>query len=259
MANYDILGNIAIVKFPQHTSEDEKLKKAQEIVNQYKSVKTVLEKTNKVSGRLRTIKTKLIFGEKTLVADYKENGCIFKMNVETCYFSPRLAGERLEIAKMIKPKDKVLIMFSGVGPFSIVVAKHSKPRKIVSIELGKECCAYAKENVLKNKVQNIVEVLQGDVKKIIPKLIEKKEKFDVVLMPRPNLKETFLSDALVVSKKNTKIIYYGFSPEAKKDEMVNNLVLEAKKLKRKIKVQKVVEAGDIAPYEHRYRIEILAR
>jgi tRNA (guanine37-N1)-methyltransferase len=256
MANYDILGNIAIVKFPENTSEEDKLKKAQEIVNQYKGVKTVLEKTNKVSGRLRTIKTKLIFGEKNLIAEYKENNCRFRMNVETCYFSPRLAGERMEVAKMIKKKDKVLVMFSGVGPFSIVVAKQAQPRKIVSIELGKECCKYALENVKLNKVEDIVEVIQGDVKRIIPKLYGKKEKFDFVLMPRPNLEETFLSEGLRVSKKGTKIIYYGFSPESKKEEMILNLEKEAKKLKRKIKINKIFEAGDIAPYEHRYRIEI---
>jgi tRNA (guanine37-N1)-methyltransferase len=247
---------LEIVKFPENTSEEDKLKKAQEIVNQYKGVKTVLEKTNKVSGRLRTIKTKLIFGEKNLIAEYKENNCRFRMNVETCYFSPRLAGERMEVAKMIKKKDKVLVMFSGVGPFSIVVAKQAQPRKIVSIELGKECCKYALENVKLNKVEDIVEVIQGDVKRIIPKLYGKKEKFDFVLMPRPNLEETFLSEGLRVSKKGTKIIYYGFSPESKKEEMILNLEKEAKKLKRKIKINKIFEAGDIAPYEHRYRIEI---
>jgi tRNA (guanine37-N1)-methyltransferase len=256
MANYDILGNIAIVKFLDETLHEDKLKKAGEIMNQYKGVKTVLEKINKVSGRLRTIKTNYLLGEKTLESLYVENGSRFKMNVETCYFSPRLAGERLEIAKKIKSKDKVLVMFSGVGPFSIVVAKHSKPKKIVSVELGKECCKYALENTKLNKVEGIVEVLQGDVKRIIPKLVLKKEKYDVVLMPRPNLKETFLADALLVCKKGTRIIYYGFCPESEKDKMVDNLLIEAKKLKRKLKITNVKEAGDIAPYEHRYRIEI---
>jgi tRNA G37 N-methylase Trm5 len=64
----------------------------------------------------------------------------------------------------------------------------------------------------------------------------KKEKFDVVLMPRPNLDETFFTDALAVSKKETRIIYYGFSPESKRELMVEGLINEAKKLKRKIKV-----------------------
>jgi tRNA (guanine37-N1)-methyltransferase len=256
MANYDILGNIAIVKFPKEAKKREKLEKARELLGN-KSIKTVLEKTNKVSGRLRTIRTKYILGEKTKIAFYRENGCLFKFNVETCYFSPRLANERLEVAKEVKKGENVLVMFAGVAPFSIILAKTAKPRRIVSVELGKECCKYAEENIVRNKVENMIQVLQGDVKRIVPKLEKQKEKFDFIVMPRPNLNETFLKSALSVSKKGTRIVYYGFSSEDKKNEMVESLLKEAKKFKRKIKIVRILEAGDIAPYEHRYRIEMI--
>lgn len=254
MANYDILGNIAIVKFSEETSDEEKLKKAEELLK-IPSVKTVLEKTEKVSGRLRTIKTKFLAGEKTLIADYRESGCRFKFNVETCYFSPRLSNERLEVAKMIKKikNSSVIVMFAGVGPFSIIISKYAKPKRIMSIELGKECCKYASENFRLNKIYSGFEVLQGDVNRLVPKL---KEKYDVIVMPRPNLKDTFLKSAFNVAKKRTLIIYYGFSSESKKEEMLNELEKEAKKCRRKIKILNVKEAGDIAPYEHRYRIEL---
>lgn len=258
MANYDILGNIAIVKFKDENSRAEKIKKAEEIMKQYKGVRTVLEKIDKVRGRLRTIKTKHIIGEKNLIAEYKENGCLFKFNVETCYFSPRLASERTEIAKKIKKKDRVLVMFAGVGPFSIVIAKIANPKKIVSIELGKDCCKYARKNVVMNKAWKI-ETMQGDVKKIIPDLLKKskKERFEVIVMPRPNLKETFLEPAFKVSKKGTLILYYGFSSEEALEKMLEIIHEEAKKCKKKIKITNIKEAGDIAPYEHRYRVEIL--
>jgi tRNA (guanine37-N1)-methyltransferase len=258
MASYDIIGNIAIMKFPEETSKEEKISRAKELMSRIPSLKTVLEKTNKVSGRLRTIKTDFLLGEDNLVAEYKESGSRFKFNVETCYFSPRLAKERLEIAKMIKKNQKVLVMFAGVAPFSVVIAKNAKPKKIIDIELGKDCKKYAIENIKLNKVESIIEHIQGDVKKVIPKiLLTRNEKFDFIVMPRPNLKETFLREAFLVSKKGTKIIYYGFSPESKKQEMLRELENQAKKLKRKIKILRVLEAGDIAPYEHRYRIEIL--
>ena len=254
MANYDILGNIAILKFHDGTKKSEKLLQAREVMRTHPSVKTVLEKAEKVSGRLRTIKTKYLLGEKKLIAEYNENGSRFKLKVDSCYFSPRLANERLEIARMIgKVKNpSVLVMFAGVGPFSIAIAKNSRARKIVSIELGKECCNYARENVILNKTSNI-EVLQGDVKKVVKKL---KEKFDVIVMPRPNLKDTFLRDALSVARKGTFIIYYGFCAEDKLQKMLAQLHKESKSARRKIKITNVKEAGDIAPYEHRYRIEM---
>lgn len=258
MANYDLVGNIAILKFSKNTGKEEKLRAARELLA-IPTVKTVLEKTEKVSGRLRTIKTKLLMGKKNLIADYRESGCRFRFNVETCYFSPRLANERIEVARIIAKlkKPKVLVMFAGVGPFTIIISKYSKPSKIVSVELGKECCSYARENLRLNKIYSGVEVLQGDVKRIIPKLLKNKEKYDVIVMPRPNLKETFLKEGLMAAKKGSLVIYYGFSPESEKEKMVKNLEKEAKKYKRKIKILSIERAGDIAPYEHRYRIEIL--
>ena len=136
--SYDVLGNIVILKFPSSTKKTEKIKVAKQLLKERKSVKTILEKSEKVSGRLRTLKTKYLAGEKTLIAEYIENGCKFKFNVETCYFSPRLSNERKIIFKQVKKDERVLVMFAGVGPFSISIAKNSKALEVTSLELGKE-------------------------------------------------------------------------------------------------------------------------
>lgn len=252
MADYDILGNIAIIKGERKTKE-EKLKQAQELLKK-PGIKTVLEKATNVHGRLRTIKTKHILGKRTLITEHKENASLFKFNVETCYFSPRLSNERQLIAKKIKSKDKVLVMFAGVGVYPIVIYKYSKPKKIIGVELGKECCRYFKENLKLNKIpEGKIEVIQGDVKKKVNKNLGK---FDVVIMARPNLKETFLKYGLEVSKKGTKLFYYGFCKDEEINCLIENLKLEADELKRKIKVIEAVRSGEIAPYKHRFRIEI---
>src|SRR3989344_8404994 len=197
MANYDLLGNVAIVKFPEEMKSMEKKKFAKELLKQHKQVKTILEKKGKFSGRLRIQKTKFLAGEKTKEIIYRENGCVFRLNADTCYFSPRLSTERKELASKIKKGESVLIMFGGVAPFAIVMAKNSNPKKIISVELGRECCKYAKENVKRNKLNN-VEIVQGDVRKVVPSL---REKFDRIVMPRPNLKDNFLDAAFSAVKK----------------------------------------------------------
>lgn len=255
MTSYDLLGSIAIIKGEDDgrmKSDSEKLKEAQEILKN-PHIKTVLEKVGKVHGRLRTIHVKHVLGEKNLVAIHKENNCVFKFNVETCYFSPRLASERKAIAEKIKKKDSVLVLFAGVGVYPIVINRISKPKSIVGIEIGKQCCDYFKENIILNKMINRIEVVQGDVKKKVTKTLGK---FDVVVMARPNLKESFLKQGLMASKKGTRIFYYGFCNVDEKDEMIKELISEAGRLKRKIKVLKAVKAGDIAPYKYRWRFEI---
>src|SRR3989344_3395969 len=242
--SYDILGNIIITKFPENAKKTDKIREAKKLLEDKKSVETILEKKEKVKGRLRTIKTNYLAGKKTKEAFYVENGCKFKFNVETCYFSPRLSNER--------KGEKVLVMFAGVAPFPIVIAKNSKPEIVYSIELGREGSKFAEENVKLNKINNI-KIIQGDVKKIIPKLLKQKIKFDRVVMPRPQLKESFLSSAFKVIKKSGMINYYGFSKD--QNEVLDIINKESKKSKKKIKILKIKKAGDIAPYKYRFRVD----
>lgn len=257
MASYDIIGDIAIVKF----NKGEKKKNFVRELLKQKNIKVVLEKADRIKGRLRTAKMNYLGGEKRKETLYKENGCKFLLNVETCYFSSRLSEERKRIAGKIKWKDRVLVMFGGVAPFSIVIAKLAKPREVVSIEISRACNIYAKKNVILNKTEN-VKIIQGDVKRIIKKggLIVNGTlaplQFDKIVMARPNLNESFFKYALNVSRKGTIIYYYGFCHVDEKEKMLNKLLEEAKKEKRKIKIKRVTRAGDIAPYKYRYRVEI---
>jgi tRNA (guanine37-N1)-methyltransferase len=246
MASYDIIGNIAIMKFRKEKKAG-KLKLAKSLLKR-KNIKTVVEKVEKVKGRLRTIKTRFLAGEKTKETVHKENNCLFKLDVDGCYFSPRLSEERKELASKIRKKDNVLVMFSGVGPYAIVIGKRAK--EVTAIELSRVCNKYAKNNVKLNKLTN-VELIQGDVKKKIPR-----KKFDVIVMPRPNLRDTFLKSAFAVSKKGTIIYYYGFSKKEKMGKMMEEIYKESKKVRKKIKILRVKKAGDIAPYAFRYRVEI---
>ena len=274
---FDILGNIVIAKFLNDFKLKDKQKFAEKILRENKSVRTILEKQGKVKGRLRKIQTRHLAGEKTKEVLYKENNCVFRFNIDSTYFSPRLSNERKEIASKIKKNDKVLVMFSGVAPYPIVIAKNSKAN-VTSIEINKEANKYAKLNVELNKLKDApsgvpqrgkVETIQGDIKKLagttgVPRKILKKDfykgqklnkKFDVIVMPRPQLKDSFLKEAFMLSKKNTRIYYYDFCKEDEINSVVEKIKLEAKKYKKKIKILKTKIAGEIAPYKIRVRID----
>jgi len=248
MAGCDVIGNIAILKFPDKTGNREKKKTAEKLMRKQKNITTVLEKSEKVKGRLRTIKTKYLAGKKTRETIHHESGCKFKLDVEKCYFSPRLSGERLEAASRITKKDKVLVLFAGVAPFSIVIAKKSGA-EVTSVELGRECSRYALENIGLNKIEN-VKIIRGDVAKL-DKLI-KKEKFSKIIMPRPQLKEPFLKYVWKFTKRGTEIFYYDFGKDI--NLILKKVEKEAKLGKKKIKILKLRKAGDIAPHKYRWLV-----
>ena len=225
---YDFLGNIAIVNFHEGTKVSEKKKIAEKIMGSNKSIRTVLEKSGKVSGRLRKPELKFVAGEKTKEILYRENDCSFRFNAETTYFSPRLSNERKEMADAIKKGEEVLVMFAGVAPFSIVIAKKSKAKKVYSNEINREANKYGRQNAKLNKIQDKIEFVDGDIKRVADKL---NKKFDVIVMPRPQLKDSFLKQAFDLSKRGTRIYYYDFCKIEDIDKIVEKVKMEAKENK----------------------------
>src|SRR4030042_4914953 len=252
IGSFDVLGNIAIVKFAKGVSIKNKKQFANKILKENKSIKTILEKKEKIKGRLRKLSTQFIAGEKTKEVLYRENNCIFRFNTDKTYFSPRLSNERKEIAEKIKKGEVVLVMFAGVAPFSIVIAKNSPAKKVFSNEINREANKYAEMNIGLNKLKNKIELVNGDIKRIAPKL---NQKFDVIVMPRPQLKETFLREAFKLSKKGTRVYYYDFCRSDEIDSVIKKILQEAKKFRKSIKILNIKKAGEIAPYKIRIRVD----
>jgi len=249
----DIIGNIALLKFPRRTLWLIKKFKAKKFLKSHPHVTTVLEKTSGFSGQLRTLSTKYLAGVQTTIAYYKENNCIFKFDINKSYFSPRLSNERKitaeEVAKLSKRKNTtILVMFAGVAPYPITIAKKLQTQKkkfhIYSNELNKEANKEATQNIYLNKLQKSITLLPGNAKKL-----KTKQKFDIILMPRPNLKNTFLAPALKLSKKGTTIFYHGFGT---KESVLNEIKRDAKGKIGKIKIRK---AGDIGAHKYRWQAQ----
>lgn len=252
--SFNVLGNVALVNFPDYYKERDKKKFAKELLEKHKAVRTVLEKSGNFKGRLRKQETRWLAGEKTKEVLYRENGCVFRFNVDETYFSSRLANERLEVSKMVKPSDEVLCMFAGISPFPIVIAKNVKVKKIYSNELNKKANEYAEINIKKNKVQDRIELVPGDIKKVAKDFEKQDKKFDLILMTRPNLDETFLKEAFVVSKNKTRIYYHAFCHVEEKEKQIKIIEDEARKFGFSVDFLSVKDIGDIAPGKVRLRV-----
>lgn len=246
----DIVGDIAIIKFPQKTFWIYKKLFSWNFLKKNKNIITVLEKKGDIKGRLRKFETKFLAGKNKQETVHKENNCSFYLHIDQTYFSPRLSNERnivsQEISNEIKKDSKILVMFAGVAPFPIVLAKLLKGKKIsakiYSSELNKKASEYAVNNVRLNKLQDYITVIQGDSRKI-----KTKDKFDIILMPRPNLKDTFLDPAINLSKKGTLIYYHGFGTQEKVLNEVND---------KRLKMIYIRKAGDIAPRKWRWLVKL---
>lgn len=116
-------------------------------------------------------------------------------------------------------------MFAGVGPFAIMAAKHANPEKVIAIEKNPAAAEYLKQNIKLNKVENTVKGIQGDVKKVIPKL---EHKFDRVIMPLPEKAENFLNLAKQSTVKEGIIHLYKFQGRAEDKFDIDDVQIKEK-------------------------------
>jgi tRNA (guanine37-N1)-methyltransferase len=199
----DVVGDIAIVRFPE-LSLAEKRRVAKTLIEEMKNVRVVVEQEGGIEGEYRLRNLRYLAGEKRTETVHRENGCAFRVDIAKCYFSPRLSTERLRVAEEVSKKERVLNMFAGVGPYSILMAKMAGAR-VVSCELNKLAAKLHLENDVINKVANLVTVIQGDARDL-PKITE--GKFDRILMPLPAGADKFLPVALRLIRKGGTVHYY---------------------------------------------------
>ena len=199
----DVVGDIAIVRLEGFTPR-EKRKVGRTLMEEMKNVRAVFEQEGGVEGDYRLRKLKHLSGAKRTLTAHRENGCVFRVDVAKCYFSPRLSTERLRIAGLVGSKEKVLNMFAGVGPFSVPIAKLAGAR-VTSCEINEYAARLHEENNRLNKVDGLVSVFAMDANELPGK---SKAKFDRVLMPHPSQANKFLQTALKVAKKGGVIHYY---------------------------------------------------
>ena len=147
-------------------------------------------------------------GKRTTETIHRENGVRLKLDVERVYFSARTSTERKRVSDMVKPGERVLVMFSGCAPYPCVISKNSEAEMIVGVEINPEGHRYGLENVKMNRLDN-VQLYCGDVRKVVPGL----GKFDRIVMPLPHTAEEFLDVALSASRSGTVIHFYTFLEE----------------------------------------------
>ncbi len=245
-----MVGDILIIEAPSKLKNQKQI--ANKLLKEHKNITTVVKKSGIHHGKYRLQKYTHLAGQRKKETEHKENKVRLKLNIEKAYFSPRLATERLRIAKQVKKGEAVLIMFSGIAPYPLVIAKNAQPKEIYGIEINPPAHKYALENLELNKTKNI-KLFKGDVRKIMPKL---KNKFDRIAMPLPKGAEGYLDLALKSIKKKGIIHFYDFQEEKNiPQSSIEKITQACRKQKKKFKILKVVKCGQYSPRKYRICVD----
>jgi tRNA wybutosine-synthesizing protein 2 len=159
-----LLGDIIVVKIhPGLRAYEQQI--GQALLNFYPRCHSVLADEG-ISGPFREPARRLIVGDKTQTV-HRENGIVFNLDAKLVMFSPGNLTERTRMSRLGKA-EYVVDMFAGIGYFSIPMAVHSPPRKIMAIEWNPNAYHYLCQNIRLNHVEDIMQPVSGDCAKVTP-------------------------------------------------------------------------------------------
>jgi 23S rRNA (uracil1939-C5)-methyltransferase len=178
-----------------------------------------IEGLKSIIQNINSLKTNVILGKENItlwgcdvITDYIGK---FKFNISPLSFfqvnpvqTEVLYGKALEYAEL-KGEEVVFDAYCGAGTISLFLAQ--KAKKVYGVEIIPQAIENANENVKENGVNN-AEFIVGESEKVIPDLINKGIKPDVVVVdpPRKGCERELLE--AIASVKPERIVYVSCDP-----------------------------------------------
>jgi tRNA (guanine37-N1)-methyltransferase len=245
--SYDIVGDIAILELNPDLVQYEP-KVADGILASHPSIRAVYAKAGHVEGEERIRPLRHLAGESRTTTVHREFGCSFMIDLSKVFFSPRLSTEHQRVANLVEEGERVVDMFAGVGPFSVLIAKTARDATVDAIDSNPEAARLISENARINKVASKLRVHMGDAGKVIHE--ELLHKATRAIMNHPSASKHFVGAACDALNPSGGIVHYytfseGQDPEVgARRELEHSLKVIGYKIRE---VQTVHRVREVAP------------
>ncbi|HZD42535.1 MAG TPA: methyltransferase, partial [Methanomicrobiales archaeon] len=195
LPRHEQIGGIALM-------QEEDRAEANRLLASRPSIHTVLLPLSDVEGEYRTRRFEVLAGIPTTRTRYVEYGYRFDIDLALAYFSARLSNERQRVLSMVSPGERILDMFAGVGPFSIVLSE--KAAVVTAVDINPDAIHLLIDNVHLNRRPNILPMLADAAR--LDHIFEKP--FDRVIMNLPVASWNFLDPAFRLTRDGGTIHFY---------------------------------------------------
>lgn len=203
LKHYQVIGDIAIISVPQEM-EDCKSEIADAVMDRSHKVRTVLNKVSKVEGNRRVADFEILAGDSTETL-HREFGFAYRLDLRKAFFNAGLGSERMRVASQVQTGERVLVPFSGVGPFAIPAA--STGADVVALEMNSDACRWLAGNCRLNNVEERVHIINADAA-CISRLL--RCRFDRAIIPTPYGLDHFLETVYPLVETGGHIHFYTF-------------------------------------------------
>ena len=204
---------------------------------------------------------------------HMEFGVRMVIDLDACFFSPRLASERQRLCQAVQEDERVLVAFAGCGPEVLQLLSHTEAKEVVAVELNAaavQCLRRSLEMMQFSSSDGTdygrVSVLDGDLRELARTLPQ--QHYHRILAPRP--KNTgdgdvdlgdggaeFLDVLLPLLQENGVCHWYDFAADWELpscDRTTKTLQDACHRHHRTCKVERVAAANRRTIAERQYRV-----
>jgi len=247
VGSYDVVGDIAVVIIPPGLAAREPLIGAA-ILASNRNIRVVAKRSAHYGGEFRTLPLTIIAGEDRTETEVREFGIRLRMDVREVYFSVRSGGERRRIASLVQPGENVLVLFSGIGPYPLMISRYSLAEKIVGVEKNPVAHEYGLLNMKLNRKLRNIELIHGDVRDVLPRF---NRLFDRLIMVLPKSGKDFLQAALSLLTPGGWLHFYDMQDRSLLQKSVTKVDRACRAVNRQSLEATVTICGHCAPRLHR--------
>ena len=119
-----------------------------------------------------------------------EFGVRMVIDLDACFFSPRLASERQRLCQAVQPDERVLVAFAGCGPEVLQLLSHTEAKEVVAVELNAAAVRCLRRSLEMMQFSSSdgtdygrVSVFEGDLRELARTLPQ--QHYHRILAPRP--------------------------------------------------------------------------
>jgi len=247
-ASYVLIGPVAVVSLDERLRGRER-EVAEQLLRSVPGIVAVYGK-EETAGEHRVQRLRLLAGKPVEEVVYVEHGLRIPVRLGRVYINPRLATEHRRVAEMIRPGERVLDMFSGVGGFSLAASATGRPSLVVANDAN----PYAVEALLKaidmnkRRLRSPIIAMMADAAKL-PQLLQ--PIFTRIIMNLPHSAKKFLPAALRLCSPGEPCTIHLYTVARSPEEALTGLP-------QGLRAASVTRVLDYAPRKYIYRVDLVA-
>jgi len=158
-------------------------------------------------------------------------------------------------AQVTGRNERVLDMFAGVGPFSLLIARQADAEAVVAVDKNPDAVKYLKRNIALNRISN-VEPHLGDAAELVERLACDRGRFQRIIMNFPSGPDPFFGAALRVLDESGIIHFYRVTGHTETEQVKTFLTTAASSCNRVIDSINVREVRTYSTTSSHYAFDV---